>query len=324
MLVLIPVWLSFPVKILAKNENGHDLVNAVNALRASQGLKPYKIDSWLMNYAQKHSEYQASIQTSTHVHSDGSLPQSIGVQENVASGTEGVINVSIVVYEIWVDSLHRGIMVNSASGFIGAGVATSQNGQVYYTLNIRPGGQQVNPTQGAQNPVSATSAPSTFIPLAPLETSAPREDGSVVHTVGYGQSLWTIAEAYKVTVDEIRRLNGIASDSSDIYVNQTLLIRLAQSVLPTQTTESVAVGTDKSLVTEASATESPALLTTPSLTSVAINISSADPTPSMNILPPTAETTLPSMPLPANIVLMALVLLVIVIMLALGFLGFRE
>jgi LysM repeat protein len=202
----------------AQNETADDLVNAVNALRALQGLELYQIDPDLMTYAQIHSNYQATIQTSTHLHSDGNLPQEIGLEENVAVGDIGVVTIAVVVYEIWADYGHRNILVGYSTGQIGAGVAFSDNGLVYYTVDVRTGdpNQKVTPVADASEPIVA------------LVTEIPSNDGSITHKVENGQTLWSIAELYGVTVDEILRLNGITDQDAIINIGQKLLIRAAQ------------------------------------------------------------------------------------------------
>jgi uncharacterized protein YkwD len=227
LLVLMATWLSSPLVTLAQSETAYDLVNAVNDLRALHGLEPYRVDPTLMAYAQKHSEYQAKTQQSTHIHSDGTLPQSIGLQENVAAGDVGVVTVAVVVYEIWVDWGHRHILVGYSTGDIGAGIAYSKNAQAYYTVDIRPG-------QEAKTITPEATSPS----YAPLETSTPSKDCSIIHVVGYGQSLWSIAQAYGVTINTIRDLNNLASDSTIIQIGQNLLIQPACTPtlpVPTQT-----------------------------------------------------------------------------------------
>lgn len=67
-----------------------------------------------------------------------------------------------------------------------------------------------------------TKTPSSVI--APIVTVTPRADGSLVHIVGFGQSLGEIAKAYGVTVSEIQRLNGLPPDASTLYSGQKLLI----------------------------------------------------------------------------------------------------
>ena len=54
--------------------SAYDLINAVNALRASRGLPAYSINSTLMSVAQAHSDYQAAIGTVTHYGPGGTRP----------------------------------------------------------------------------------------------------------------------------------------------------------------------------------------------------------------------------------------------------------
>lgn len=228
MLVLITVSLSLPLVALAQTETPYDLVNSVNNLRSLHGLEPYQIDPWLMAYAQEHAEYLAARQEGSHMHSDGTLPQDIGLQENVASGDVGIVTVAVVVYEIWVDWGHRHILIGYSSGEIGAGIAISENDQVYYTVNVRPG---------------EDSEVITAVPFIPLATNAPGEDGSIIHVVGYGQSLWGIAESYGVTVESVRQLNSLSANSTVIQVGQELLIRAADTVTPSQLSQTPLVVT---------------------------------------------------------------------------------
>jgi LysM repeat protein len=82
----------------------------------------------------------------------------------------------------------------------------------------------------------ASSNPSgTPIFIEPLLTATPNPDGSVVHVVGYGQALWSIAIAYGVKINDIRRLNNLPFDSTHIYTGQKLIIRPPGTVSPSIT-----------------------------------------------------------------------------------------
>jgi len=226
-LALAAAWLVTRQAAFAQSETAYDLIDAVNSLRASYGLEPYQVDPWLMAYAQEHSEYQAEIQGGTHLHRDGVLPWEIGIQENVASGTEGLVTSAVVVYQIWVDWGHRHVLTGYSSGEIGAGMARGDNGMMYFTVDIRPaaGLPTIVPEQGTPEP---------FVSYA---TSTPDADGAIYHVVGNGQALWSIAISYAVTVNDIRQLNGIPTDSVVIQVGQKLLIRPASALttIPTGT-----------------------------------------------------------------------------------------
>lgn len=52
-------------------------------------------------------------------------------------------------------------------------------------------------------------------------------DGSIVHVVRSGDTLASIAVAYKITVDELRKLNNIPPDEYVIRIGQKLIIRAA-------------------------------------------------------------------------------------------------
>lgn len=223
-LIFVSLFSSFPAR--AQNFTVYDLIATVNSLRASQGLSPYEVDAWLMDYAQQHSDYQASINSSTHTHSNGSTSLSIGVMENVANGTASFMTVDFIVNQIWADAVHMKTMVGYSSGTVGAGLATSGD-IVYVTLNVKPGDGSV-----VSAPAQASAIPAT---AKPLYTSTPAVDGSISHVVGYGEALWSIAIAYGVKIDTLRKLNNLAADSNTIFVGQKLLIIPAGTIVPTQT-----------------------------------------------------------------------------------------
>jgi LysM repeat protein len=88
-------------------------------------------------------------------------------------------------------------------------------------------------------PVSHASSPgetvpqTEFTPISPVVVSTPSENGAIYHIVQYGQTLEMIASAYGISIAELRSLNGLGEGVSDIYIGQTLTIRMAQP--PTET-----------------------------------------------------------------------------------------
>lgn len=72
-------------------------------------------------------------------------------------------------------------------------------------------------------PSSNTEGYATPTPVGMILPSTPDADGKIVHTVAAYQTLTTIAEAYKVTIDSILNLNGIQADWP-LQIEQKLLI----------------------------------------------------------------------------------------------------
>ncbi len=209
-----------------------ELIYEVNALRANRGLAPYQVDSWLMSYAQEHAEYLASTGQGSHVHSDGSRPSDIGLTENVASYTAGYIDSTFIVYEIWADPIHMNTMVGYSTGSLGVGVASNGEDE-WFTLDVRPGEKIDTGIEDISNPNQNPAETDTPIPIEPLRICTPQPDGSVVHTVGYGQTLWSIAQAYGVTMERLKDLNPILAANGEIFAGQKLLVKLAPKESPT-------------------------------------------------------------------------------------------
>jgi LysM repeat protein len=96
------------------------------------------------------------------------------------------------------------------------------------------GGSGSNPSESE----GTAQAQPTRATIIPIQVSEANPDGSVVHEVKEGQTLWNIAAAYQVNLSEVLRLNGM-SEGSLIYPGQKLLIKAA-SFSPTPTSSSTA------------------------------------------------------------------------------------
>ena len=243
-ILLVLVGSGLGVRPARATTGAYDVLGAVNALRAANGLPALEANGSLMASAQGHSEYQAFLGTWTHEGAGGSSPKSraiaagygggatIFISENVAeiSPTAGM---DFLLYTIWADAVHWNTMTNPNYTHAGVGVAEA-NGEVFYTLDVGyiSGSPGVQPAQATS---STGAGVATVQYVQPVLAATPREDGSIVHIVEYGQALSTIAEIYGVTVDEIKALNGLTTNT--IWVGMELIIRVAftPSMTPTIT-----------------------------------------------------------------------------------------
>jgi uncharacterized protein YkwD/LysM repeat protein len=228
-----------------------DLINAVNALRASYSLPPYTVNSTLMAAAQGHADYMAAAGNVSHTGAGGSTVSqrllSLGYplagdlslggfrSENITSGSEGMSAQEVV--NRWTgDAPHLTTMISPDLTEIGAGV-TVHNGRVYYVIDCaRPtdGGvpQVVDPSLPGTSPVAGPSLPAGVSGIMiPVVVVTPNPAGDVIHEVKAGQTLWQIAISYETKIDEIKRLNNLFDN--EIYPGTKLLVKKGVFLSPT-------------------------------------------------------------------------------------------
>jgi len=208
-------------------ESANELIAAVNNLRASYDMEAYEVDGGLMAIAQAQSEYQASIGTLTHSRADGSGPGDAGITaENIAYGP-----ISRAMASWLDDQLHADTLLGWSSGYVGAGMATDDNGYVYFTLVMR---RKTDTTQETPAPAPANTqdgsipAPSTGSgtpTVEPILTVTPQEDGTIYHTLARGQTLWDIAIAYGMTIADLITINRRAPSDTTVYEGQEILVQ---------------------------------------------------------------------------------------------------
>ena len=221
----------------SKSGSAHDVIAAVNQVRAANGLPAYQVDGSLMASAQAHSEYQASIGSITHTGRGGSDVKSraiavgygsgaaVSVIENIYGGTNATPQQAVSNWQG--DSLHLNTLLSSKAVDAGTGVATDGS-LVYYTLDV---GYIVG--SGSSSTTGSTTAPATAIAFYPVKVSTPNPDGSVIHVVQPGQTLWSIAATYKIGLPDLLNLNGF-TNSTFIYPGQQITIK-SSGALPSET-----------------------------------------------------------------------------------------
>jgi LysM repeat protein len=113
---------------------------------------------------------------------------------------------------------------------VGAGVASDGNTN-YYTLDvgyIAGGSSSGSGSTGSGATAASGVAPATAVAFFPVIAATPGPDGSVVHTVQSGQTLWVIAATYKIQLADLLALNGM-SDNSYIFPGDQLIIKPPQA-----------------------------------------------------------------------------------------------
>ena len=211
----------------------YDLILAMNTLRVSYGNRALVEDPIIDAVAQSTAEIMAANEMSWHIGDVSGRLASAGygggakiwATENFAYGDHTIDEVMLA----WSDESHMIPAVNPAYCNVGAGVAKAPNGMTYYVLQAAyvagkscgeyssPGGGNSNPGGNGEGNLGISQI------IVPVKIATPDPDGKVFHVVEAGQSFWSIAIAYKITIKDLEIWNNLSRENG-LRVGQRLFI----------------------------------------------------------------------------------------------------
>jgi len=211
--------------------SAYDLIIAMNTLRVSYGL-PALIEDPIVNaVAQSTAATMAANNMSWHIGDVRGRIAAAGygnggtvwATENfaVSSGGMGIDEIMTV----WADPDHMRPAVTPAYCHVGAGVAQSPDGRIYYILQAAyVSGQEcgsISSSGGTSQPGTVPNPVSQLI--IPVKIATPDAEGKIFHEVQAGQSFWSIAIAYKITIQDLEVWNNV-SRNTPLQAGQRLFI----------------------------------------------------------------------------------------------------
>lgn len=271
------------VSTSAQTDPAGEVIRLVNELRTTRGLPPYRVDSILMAVAQAQAEWSAANNHIGHDGPGGNTPRdrailggygggkSISAQENVANGTLPYVTPDWVVTMWQGDDVHLGALLSIRHDDIGVGYAEA-NGYAWYVMMIgRVGSGSLAPTKQPQ-PMQETPIVGgvAAVPVVPAQLSTPGPDGSIWHEVQAGQTAWTVAAYYGISLQDLMALNNL-TEASILRPGDMLLIRpptVAASATPSwvqttpipTTTQTPTIIASPTLPTEKSVADEPSII----------------------------------------------------------------
>jgi LysM repeat protein len=212
--------------------SAYNLIIAMNTLRVSYGLPPLIEDPIVNAVAQSTAATMAANNMSWHIGNvRGRLAAAgygggatVWATENFAVGRAGTGIDEIMA--VWADPDHMRPAVEPSYCHVGAGVAQTSDGRFYFVLQAAYISGQAcgssSPNTGG-TPQSGTGP--NLVPqiIIPVKIATPDADGRVYHVVQAGQSFWSIAIAYQITIQDIETWNNI-SRNTPLQTGQRLFI----------------------------------------------------------------------------------------------------
>jgi uncharacterized protein YkwD/LysM repeat protein len=268
-----------------------EIIEAINQLRIAHGLSPLSVHPVLMEVAAEQASALAFSEGA--VGHERPCGMSLG-QQLLSMGYPLLGDLSMDGYrsENWAaamtkdqaiafwlgDDEHTNTMLSPNRSDIGAAVAVSD--QMYIVLETAWSTSSGRMQYDAYSILTGIPATQTICAgfasgeisnyVTPVSLSTARPDGDVVHEVKYGQNLWTIADMYKVSVEDIKRLNGLPDDN--IIVGWKLLIQKGATQPPPVTNTPLITAAVKTSTPTKFPTSAPYYSQTPSATATAVSV----------------------------------------------------
>lgn len=216
----------------AAQDPASQILQLVNQVRANYGLAGYSFNGRLAVAAQEQANWMAVNLQYVHNHG-GSTPQTRAqaagyggrVTENIVGGTNLTPQQGITW---WLNSpTHFNTMISTRYTEAGVGVAYGGD-QIFYVLVV---GNPTDAPPAGQSLAQVETAPAF---VAPIILAQPREDGSIVHRVLAGHSLWAISARYEVPLEMLLLYNNL-TENAILQPGDELIIRLAEGQAPPPT-----------------------------------------------------------------------------------------
>ena len=232
--------------------SAYDLILAMNTLRVSYGLPPLVEDPIVNAVAQSTAATMAANNMSWHIGDVRGRLASAGygnggtvwATENFAVSSNGMGIDEVMA--AWSDADHMRPAVTSAYCNVGAGTAQTADGRIYYVLQAAyVAGREC----GSTSPSSGGTPQAGSIPnpvsqlIIPVKIATPDADGRTYHVVQAGQSFWSIAIAYQITIHDLEVWNN-TSRNTPLKTGERLFI-------PNKNTEGYATPTPIGMVVPA-------------------------------------------------------------------------
>ena len=195
--------------------SAYELILAMNTLRVSYGLPPLIEDPIINAVAQATAQTMAANNMSWHIGDVRGRIAAAGyggggtvwATENFAVSWNGGMGIDEIM-AVWADPDHMLPAVTPAYCNIGAGVATV-NGKTYYILQAAyVSGKEC----GSYTSVAGAGVSTGSGLIVPVQIATPDVDGKIFHVVQAGQSFWSIAVAYQITIQDLETWNNITRD----------------------------------------------------------------------------------------------------------------
>ena len=204
--------------------SAYELIIAMNTLRVSYGLPALVEDPIINAVAQSTAATMAANNMSWHIGNVRGRIASAGyggggtvwATENFAVGTNMGID---EIMAVWADPDHMRPAVEAAYCNIGAGTAQTADGRTYYILQAAyVGGQACGSSSPSIGGTSQPGSGSSGVPLVsqlivPVKVATPDADGKIYHTVQPGQSYWSIAITYQITIHDLEVWNNTSRNT---------------------------------------------------------------------------------------------------------------